>query len=77
MIYSFRILVAASTCIAMLAGSGAIAASIDKGPLQVRDNRSVNMAFRHALTNGHPVNEVRAGLTFGFPLRSLDEHSTH
>jgi hypothetical protein len=44
---------------------------------QVRDNLSFDMAFRHAFTNGHPVNEVRAGLTFGFPLRSLDEHSTH
>jgi hypothetical protein len=39
---------------------------------QVRDNLSFDVALRHALTNGHPVDEVRAGLTFGFPLRSLD-----
>jgi hypothetical protein len=39
---------------------------------QVRDNLSFDVGLRHALTNRHPVNEVRAGLTFGFPLRSLD-----
>jgi hypothetical protein len=39
---------------------------------QVRDNLSFDVGLRHALTNGHPVNEVRAGLTFGFPLRPLD-----
>jgi hypothetical protein len=39
---------------------------------QVRDNLSFDIGLRHALTNGRPVNEVRAGLTFGFPLRSLD-----
>ena len=44
---------------------------------QVRDNLGFDVAFRHALTNGHPVNEVRAGLTFGFPLHFLDDHSTH
>jgi hypothetical protein len=42
---------------------------------QVRDNLSFDVGLRHALTNGHPVNEVRAGLTFGFPLRSLDDPS--
>jgi hypothetical protein len=36
---------------------------------KVRDNLSVDVALRHALTNRHPVNEIRAGLTFGFPLR--------
>lgn len=36
---------------------------------QVSDNLSFDAGFRHALTNGHPLNEVRAGLTFGFPLR--------
>jgi len=36
---------------------------------QVSDKLSFDTAFRHALTNGHPVNEVRAGLTFAFPLR--------
>src|ERR1700681_958348 len=35
---------------------------------RVRDNLSFDIALRHALTNGHPVNELRAGLTFGFPL---------
>lgn len=44
---------------------------------QVRDNLSFDVAFRHALMNGHPVNEVRAGLTFGFPLRFLDDRSIH
>jgi hypothetical protein len=39
---------------------------------QVRDNLSFDVGLRHALTNGHPVNEVRAGLTFGFPLRPPD-----
>jgi len=42
---------------------------------QVRDNLSFDVGLRQALTNGHPVNEVRAGLTFGFPLRSLDDPS--
>ncbi|MGY4472818.1 hypothetical protein [Bradyrhizobium sp. USDA 3364] len=35
---------------------------------RVRDDLSFDVAVRHALTGGHPVNEVRAGLTFGFPL---------
>jgi hypothetical protein len=35
---------------------------------QVRDNLSFDVGLRHALTNGHFVNEVRAGLTFGFRL---------
>src|SRR6266404_112030 len=35
---------------------------------RVRDNLSFDVGLRHALTNGHPVNEVRAGLTFGFPV---------
>jgi hypothetical protein len=35
---------------------------------RVRDNLSFDVGLRHALTNGHPVNEIRAGLTFGFPL---------
>jgi hypothetical protein len=43
---------------------------------QVRDNLSFDVAIRHALTNGHPVNEIRAGLTFGFPL-SFGSHATH
>jgi hypothetical protein len=39
---------------------------------QVRDNLSFDVAVRHALTNGHPVDEIRAGLTFGFPVRVLE-----
>src|SRR5712675_900106 len=35
---------------------------------RVRDNLSFDIGLRHALTNGHPVNEIRAGLTFGFPV---------
>jgi hypothetical protein len=33
---------------------------------QVRDNLSLDAGFRYAIVNGHPVNEVRAGLTFAF-----------
>ena len=39
----------------------------------VRDDLSFDVGLRHALTNGHPVNEVRAGLTFGFPLRMFGD----
>ena len=35
---------------------------------RVRDNLSFDVGLRHALTNGHPVNELRAGLTFGIAL---------
>lgn len=35
---------------------------------QVRENLAVDVGLRHALTNGHPVDEIRAGVTFGFPL---------
>lgn len=38
---------------------------------KINDKLSFDLAFRHALTNGHAVNELRAGLTFGFSLRSL------
>ena len=38
---------------------------------QVKDNLSFDIGFRHAITNGVNVNEVRAGLTIGFPLRLL------
>jgi len=37
---------------------------------KVQDNLSFDVGFRHALTSGHSINEVRAGLTFGFPLWS-------
>jgi len=36
---------------------------------QVKDNLSFDVGFRHAIVNGAGVNEIRAGLTFGFPLR--------
>lgn len=42
---------------------------------KVRDNLSFDVAVRHALTNGHPVNEIRAGLTFGFPLSFIEGHA--
>jgi len=35
---------------------------------QVRENLAVDVGLRHALVNGHPVDEIRAGVTFGFPL---------
>jgi hypothetical protein len=37
---------------------------------QVRDDLSFDAAYRYALTNGHPVNEIRAGLTFAFKVES-------
>jgi hypothetical protein len=43
---------------------------------RVDDNLSFDVALRHALTNTHPVNEVRAGLTVGFPLRFLEGRTT-
>jgi hypothetical protein len=39
---------------------------------RVRDNLSFDVGLRHALNNGRPVNEIRAGLTFGFPVRVLE-----
>jgi hypothetical protein len=38
---------------------------------QVKDNLSFDVGFRHAIVNGAGVNEIRAGLTYGFPLRLL------
>ena len=43
---------------------------------RVRDDLSFDVAIRHALTGGHPVNEIRAGLTFGFPLSFFEGHAT-
>jgi hypothetical protein len=34
---------------------------------QVNDKLSFDVGLRYALVNGQPVNELRAGLTFGFP----------
>jgi hypothetical protein len=42
---------------------------------QVRDNLSFDVGFRHAITNGAHVNEIRAGLTIGFPLRFFSRPS--
>jgi len=36
----------------------------------VNDKLSFDAAVRHAFVNGRPVQELRAGLTFGFPLFS-------
>jgi hypothetical protein len=38
---------------------------------QVREDLSFDIGLRHAITNGLPVYEVRAGLTVGFPLPSF------
>jgi hypothetical protein len=38
---------------------------------QVRDNLSFDVAYRHALTDGHPIDEIRLGTTFGFPLTPM------
>jgi hypothetical protein len=44
---------------------------------RVRDDLSFDVGVRHALTNAHPVNEIRAGLTVGFPVRVLDGRAVH
>src|SRR5262249_18862485 len=38
---------------------------------KVRDDLSFDVGIRHAVTNGHPVNELKLGMTFGFQLRPL------
>ena len=38
---------------------------------QVREDLSFDVGLRHALTDGHPVNEVRAGMTVAFSLPAL------
>ena len=35
---------------------------------QVQDKLSFDLAVREAVTNGQPVNEIRAGLTYSFDL---------
>src|ERR1700730_12082215 len=35
---------------------------------QVNEDVAVDVGLRHALTNARPVNELRAGVTFGFPV---------
>jgi len=36
---------------------------------QVREDLSFDLGVRQAFTNGHSVEEIRAGMTLGFPLR--------
>jgi hypothetical protein len=36
---------------------------------QVRDNVAIDAGLRHARTNGRSADELRAGVTFGFPIR--------
>jgi hypothetical protein len=38
---------------------------------QVREDLAFDVGLRHALTDGHPVNEVRAGMTVAFSVSSL------
>jgi len=38
---------------------------------QVREDLSFDVGLRHALADGHPVNEVRAGMTVGFSVAPL------
>ena len=38
---------------------------------QVRDNLSFDVAVRHALTDGRPVDEIRAGATVGFSIAPM------
>jgi hypothetical protein len=38
---------------------------------QASDKLAFDVAYRYAVTNGHPVNEIRAGLTFAMPLQFL------
>jgi hypothetical protein len=35
---------------------------------QVNEDLAVDVGLRHALRNARPVNELRAGVTFGFPV---------
>ena len=42
---------------------------------QVNDKLSFDVGFRHAITNGSNVNEIRAGLTVGFQLEQLGKPS--
>ncbi|RXH26256.1 hypothetical protein XH99_22085 [Bradyrhizobium nanningense] len=42
---------------------------------QVSDKLSFDVAYRHAVINAHPLNEIRAGLTFAVPLRFEGAHN--
>jgi hypothetical protein len=39
---------------------------------QVEDSLSFDVGFRHAIVNGHPVEEARAGMTFDFRLPEIN-----
>jgi hypothetical protein len=39
---------------------------------QASDKLAFDVAYRYGVTNGHPVNEFRAGLTFAVPLRLFE-----
>jgi hypothetical protein len=43
---------------------------------RINDDLSFDVGFRHAITDGRPVNELRMGTTFAFPLRPL-QSTTH
>ena len=44
---------------------------------QVKDNLSFDIGYRHAVVNGHPVEEFRAGITFGLsPPEFKGRHAT-
>ena len=43
---------------------------------QVRDNLAFDVGLRYAQVNGRPLNELRAGVTFGFPLSLGRPNST-
>jgi hypothetical protein len=36
---------------------------------RIQDNLSFDAGLRYAVVNSHSINEVRVGLTFGFPLQ--------
>jgi hypothetical protein len=42
---------------------------------QVKDDLSFDIGLRHAVMNGQPINEIRAGLTFAFPAKLLGTKS--
>jgi hypothetical protein len=39
---------------------------------QVQEDLAFDIGLRHALTNAHPVDELRAGMTFAFPVWHKD-----
>ena len=41
------------------------------GDMASQGRSSFDVGIRHAITNGHPINELKLGMTFGFPLRPL------